>query len=143
MIRRITRRRGVLPAWLAGCAVLLAAAAVPSPGALDTLQPGMWQIRTLGAVKSERSLCVADPAALVRLRHGTAACTQLVISNTSREATVHYSCPGAGWGRTSLRLESPVQATIDTQGIAENAPFAFKAEARRTGSCAPIRSSSR
>lgn len=130
---------------LAGLIVAaMAAAPPPAPSALDTLQPGMWRIRLLGVKETPPLLlCVADPAALVQLRHRAATCSRMVISNAARETTVHYSCPGAGWGRTSLRVESAVQAAIDTQGIADNAPFAFRAEARRTGACAPVHSSSR
>lgn len=132
-------------AVLAGSIVPATAAAPrPASSALDALRPGMWQVRTLGVKEAPPLLlCVADPATLVQLRHRAAACSRLVISNAAHDTTVHYSCPGAGWGRTSLRVESAAQVMIDTQGIADNAPFAFKAEARRTGACAPVRSSSR
>jgi hypothetical protein len=71
----------------------------------------------------------------MQLQHGATACSRLVIGNEKASATVHYSCPGAGWGRTTLRVETPRLARIDTQGIANNAPFAFSAEARRIGAC--------
>ena len=132
---------------LLGAAVLVLAATAaphPTPSALDTLQPGLWQIRMLGnGGGPARQLCLADPVALVQLRHGAAICTRLVISSAGHDTTVHYSCPGGGWGRTSVYVESPDQVSIDSQGIAENAPFSFKAEAKRSGSCGAIRSSSR
>jgi len=65
----------------------------------------------------------------------------LVIKDDSDRATVHYTCPGLGWGRTSLLVETPRLVRINSQGIAGRAPFAFDAEARRTGECdgPPIR----
>jgi hypothetical protein len=63
------------------------------------------------------------------------ACSRLVIENERTSATVHYSCPGAGWGRTTLRITTPRSARIDTQGIAANAPFDVSVDARRTGDC--------
>lgn len=101
--------------------------------ALAMLQPGLWQLRAEG--EPTLNVCVADPYALIQLRHKAGGCTRLVIANEKASATVHYSCPGAGWGRTTLRAETPRLARIDTQGIAENAPFAFVAEARRIGPC--------
>ncbi len=129
---------------LLGAAVVLLPAATPrpAPAPLAALQPGLWQIRMLGA-GPQRELCLADPTALVQLRHGAASCTRLVISSFGHDATIHYSCPGSGWGRTSVYVESPDQVSIDSQGIAENAPFAFKAEAKRTGRCTRARPSSR
>ena len=143
MGRKFAWGRGFLPG---GAMLLLAAtpAPHPAPNALDALQPGMWEIRMLGpGAATRRRLCLADPAALVQLRHGAASCTRLVISNSARNITVHYSCSGGGWGRTSLYVESPDQVSIDSQGIAGNAPFSFKADAKRAGGCAPLRSSSR
>lgn len=118
-------------------AVAVASAAVaevrPSLPALATLQTGLWQLRAEG--EAPRNICVADPHSLIQLRHRTAACTRLVIASEKSSATVHYSCPGAGWGRTTLRVETPRLARIDSQGIADNEPFAFTAQARRIGPC--------
>ena len=98
------------------------------------LEPGLWQVREDG--QASRKMCVADPSTLVQLRHANMPCSRLVIANQPGAATVHYSCPGAGWGRTTLKVVTPRAVTIDTQGIADNAPFAFTADARRVGDCA-------
>lgn len=122
--------------FAAGGAIAASAAALegrPSIPALARLQPGLWQLRTAGGPTA--NICVADPYALIQLRHKAGGCTRLVIANEQASATIHYSCPGAGWGRTTLRAETPRLARIDSQGIAENAPFAFVAEARRIGPC--------
>ena len=124
---------------LSVCAVAIGASAAlsqvqaPRLAALAMLQPGLWQVRAEG--EPQRNVCVGDANALIQLRHKANACTRLVIANEKSSATIHYSCPGAGWGRTTLRVETPRLARIDTQGIVDNAPFAFIAEARRIGSC--------
>jgi len=122
---------------LAGAGAVSAWAATPevSPplSALAMLQPGLWQLKTEG--EALRKVCIADPYALIQLRHRANACGRLVIANEKSTATIHYSCPGAGWGRTTIRAETPRLARIDTQGIADNEPFAFTAEARRLGPC--------
>jgi hypothetical protein len=131
--RRTLCRAFFMIAW--GTAIGSAAASEVRPplSALMTLEPGLWQLRTAG--EPPRSICVADPHTLVQLRHKANACTRLVIANEKSAATVHYSCPGAGWGRTTVRVETPRLARIDSQGIADNAPFAFVTEARRVGPC--------
>jgi hypothetical protein len=49
--------------------------------------------------------------------------------------TVHYTCPGSGHGRTTIRKETNRLVQIDTQGIASGSPFSRTFEARRGGSC--------
>jgi len=128
-------------ALLALGAVLLVSPAASAPqtgkvGALARLEPGQWQLRDLDNARAVRqSICVADPAALIQIRHRGSPCSRLVISQDVKEATVHYTCPANGFGRTSLRVETPRLAQIDTQGVIGNAPFAYRAEARRIGPC--------
>jgi hypothetical protein len=57
------------------------------------------------------------------------------VNDENRFVTVHYTCPGAGYGRTQIRLESAQLVQVDSQGIAQGFPFDFTAEARRVGSC--------
>lgn len=124
----------VLGGICAASALGAANSEVRSPlSALAMLQPGLWQLKTEG--EAPRNVCIADPYALIQLRHRTNACGRLVIANKKSSATIHYSCPGAGWGRTTIKAETPRLAHIDTQGIADNEPFAFTAEARRLGAC--------
>ena len=104
--------------------------------ALARLEPGLWQLRNLEDNRVQpQSICVADPAMLMQVQHRNSPCSRLVIENDAKGATVHYTCPAGGFGRTSLRVETPRLAKIDTQGISGNAPFAYRAEARRVGSC--------
>lgn len=110
---------------------------------LARLEPGLWQLRDLDdAGVRHPPICVADPAMLMQLQHRNSPCSRLVISSDTKGATVHYTCPANGFGRTSLRIETPRLAQIDTQGISGNAPFAYRVEARRTGSCSSARTRS-
>ena len=126
--------------------VLVAAAALAAPAvsqrgggvnALAKLQPGLWQLRILGGGGGTRlaPICLGDPAVLTQLQHRQAPCSRLVVAQDSQGATVHYTCPQGGYGQTALRVETPRLVQIDTQGIADNVPFAFRAEARLVGGC--------
>lgn len=136
----------MLNAWLGRAAFALGALVVLSapsmaqpqaaPVALAKLQPGLWQLRSLDRPGSTpQSMCFADPGMMVQVEHKGAPCSRVVIANGASGTTVHYTCPANGFGRTSVKVESPQSATIDTQGIAGNAPFAYRAAARRVGSC--------
>ena len=104
--------------------------------ALSSVQPGLWDIRSRDNPDANRSFCMSDAKILLQLRHPNNVCTRYVISNNQREATVQYSCAASGNGRTTVRVETPRLVQIDTQGIADQSPFAFSAEARRLGDCA-------
>ena len=131
--------RGRLRWGALGLAGLFAVAApvlafsVPKVEALAKLEPGRWQLREPDG--AERSICLADPAALMQLEHEGVTCDREVLASESGAATVEYSCPGRGFGRTSIRVETPRLARIDTQGLADGRPFAYRVEARKTGGC--------
>jgi hypothetical protein len=110
-----------------------APATVSVPDALKQLEPGSWQIEVEG--RPNRQLCLADPMALVQIEHDQTGCTRFVVANEPRSATVQYSCARAGWGRSTLRVSTPRQVSISTQGIARNAPFDYKVAAHRVGEC--------
>lgn len=136
-----------LAAGLAIAALTIAASPPKSadqPLALSRLQPGLWQIRELGNDRATpQMLCIADPAMLLQVKHHKEPCSRLVIADEADEATVHYTCPANGFGRTWMRVETPRLAKIDTQGIVNKAPFAFRAEVRLVGPCSPKRSARR
>ncbi len=108
----------------------------PTIAALQVIQPGQWALRSRSDPAQSRALCLGDPALLLQLRHGTAACTRFVVTNDPRGATVQYRCPGAGNGRTTIKVETPRLIQIDSQGIANNEPFMVEFEGRRVGECA-------
>lgn len=102
---------------------------------LDTLQRGQWTISARDG-SPPRSICLGDPAQLVQLRHvGSAGCKRFVVENEPGRMTVQYTCPGNGYGRTSIRRETASLIQLSSQGIAGGRPFQFRGEARRTGAC--------
>lgn len=128
--------RRAAPALILAAGLSLASPAVAQPvlNALTPIEPGQWQLTVAG--EKPRAMCVASPEALFQIRHRANACSRLVIADGKSSATVHYSCPGTGWGRTTLRVSTRGSVRISTQGIADNAPFDFEGVARRTGECA-------
>lgn len=123
---------------LAGSAGLLVAAAPVQRAAealLARVPTGRWQLHEIGSAAPPRAVCIADTQQLLQVRHGAAACARFVIDAGPRTATVHYTCPGAGHGRTMLTVEEPGLLRIQTQGIAGGQPFDMDLEARRMGAC--------
>ena len=121
-----------------GLAGLLAAApvfafALPELEFFAGLEQGRWELRDPAG--SPRSICLRDPAAFVQLEHSGVSCKQEVVAGDKSGATVQYSCPGRGYGHTSIRIETPRLARIDTQGLVDGRPFSYRVEARKVGSC--------
>lgn len=123
---------GVAMISAAGAAGLVQA---PSLVALDAIEPGQWQLREIGTTTPPRSLCIIDPATLLQIEHGSARCTRFVVTDQPRAATISYNCPGAGSGRTTIKLESSKDFHLDTQGINGGAPFDKGYQAHRLGPC--------
>lgn len=124
--------------WL--CPVVLAAAPVaaqaPGLAMLGTLERGQWQLQDREDPSAPvRNLCLGDARLLLQLRHERAQCSRYIVEDGPRSVTVHYTCPGAGHGRTTIRKETSRLVQIDTQGIANGAPFSIAYEARRVGAC--------
>ena len=123
---------------LAACALAGATAVpaqAPSLAMLDRLEKGSWQLRERGKDAVLQTFCVGDARRMIQIQHPRATCSRYVIEDTPNSVTVHYTCPGAGHGRTTIRSETNRLVQIDTQGIAEGKPFSQAIEARRTGGC--------
>jgi hypothetical protein len=112
-----------------------APARAPELAVLTRVETGQWQLKEPGATAIARSICVVDPAVLLQLGHSGAQCSRFVITDTPDTATVHYTCPGAGHGRTVIAMETPRLLRIQTQGMAGGAPFDLDYEGRRIGAC--------
>lgn len=132
---RVRLRRGAF--GLAGVIAVAApvfALALPNLEALAKLERGRWQVNDAQGAAAQ-SVCLGEPAALVQLEHRGLSCEQEVLASAAGAATVQYTCTGRGFGRTSIRVETPRLARIETQGLADGRPFAYRVEARRVGSC--------
>lgn len=116
-------------------AAVPAVAQAPTLAMLDALERGQWQLRDSDNPTASRGLCLSDGRQLLQLRHDRNQCSRYIIEDTPQAVTVHYTCPGAGHGRTTIRRETNRLVQVDTQGIANGAPFSMAYEARRTGTC--------
>lgn len=137
-MKRFGTASGVVLAALGAGALASAGSAQDTAtlNALAKLRAGLWELRDLdNRGEPIESVCVADPNILMQIQHRNSPCSRLVIGNGPEAATVHYTCPAQGFGRTSIRVETPRLARIDTQGISSGIPFAYRLEARRLGPC--------
>lgn len=120
---------------MAVAGLLLIGASEPSLTALAAIESGQWVLRVPGATGPAKSFCLGDARQLLQIQHPAISCTRFVIANTATTATVHYTCPGAGHGRTTVRVETPRLIHVESQGIADKAPFDWVLTGRRTGLC--------
>lgn len=126
------------PTLMGAAAMLLLATpgVAQAPAALASLQNGIWELRDVGRSSgSPEHICVRNAERLIQIHHAGNACPRRVLSSDSRSVTIRYECSGSGWGRTTLNVETPRLARIDTQGIDGGSPFHNVYEARRTGDC--------
>lgn len=127
--------------WTPALGMMLVLAAVPASArppriaALQSLQPGEWELRARGEEQHPRRICARDVRRLLQTEHARHACRMFVISDSNNAASVTYDCAAAGSGRTDIRVETPRLAQIRSQGVANGAPFASAMEARRVGDC--------
>ena len=129
------RMVSVIAGWamVIGGAAWAAPAQAPRFAALDTMQPGLWQLRDVG--EASRTMCVRDPVSLFQLRNRGAQCTRFVIENGPTVATVHLTCPGRGHSRTTITVQTPRLVHIESEGLEGGAPFSYDIQARRVGEC--------
>jgi hypothetical protein len=127
-------RRGALGlAGLTAVAAPVFAFALPDLEAFSKLERGRWQLRD--SAGAPRAICLGDPTALIQLEHEGVSCALEVVASDKAAATIQYSCPGRGFGHTSVRVETPRLARIDTQGLVDGRPFSYRSEARKVGAC--------
>jgi hypothetical protein len=115
--------------------LLATAADAPPLTALVQLQPGKWLLTSQDSSFAPRTVCIGDAKVLLQIQHPVTTCSRFVVANDPRRAVVSYSCPGTGNGLTTVRVETPRLAQIDTQGVLSGSPFDLTIEARRTGEC--------
>ena len=134
--RGVRARRGRLLAAAAALGAAPAYALVAGhAAALSKIERGRWHVRELDSAVASATLCLGDPAQILRFAHRNASCTADVFEDGARGATIQYSCPGRGFGHTHVRVETPRAMLIDTQGLSNGRPFSYRLEARRVGAC--------
>ena len=101
---------------------------------LGRLEAGLWQLRSLEGGRRLAAVCLGERWLLAQLRHRRTGCTRTLVGRSRDRIEVRYSCPGA-FGQTSIRVETPRLARIQSQGVDNGVPFGFRVEARRVGPC--------
>jgi len=122
--------------------LMLAGIGLAAPLAATTILPpaiggagGLWAVSKSATGANAEKRCVPQAAVLAQWEHRSAQCTRVVISSTSTDAVIHYTCPGGGFGRSHLRVITPRTLRIETQGISQGYPFNYVLHARRIGDC--------
>lgn len=113
---------------------LPAAAQGPELAMLDGLTKGGWSLRIRDS-GSEQRICLRDGRELIQIQHRQPGCSRFVVTDQADQVVVQYTCRGNGYGRTSIRRESPGLVQVQSQGIHNGTPFSFTAEARHAGAC--------
>ncbi|HEX7709462.1 MAG TPA: hypothetical protein VF418_00855 [Sphingomonadaceae bacterium] len=101
---------------------------------LAGLADGAWELTFRDGTATDR-ICVHSGRELIQVRHRAAQCSRYVVDDKPNQVTVQYTCPGEGYGRTSIRRETGQLVQIDSQGIEKGMPFHITGEARRAGAC--------
>ena len=128
-------RVGKLGLISSGCgALLLTLAAAQRPASLAAVEGGQWEIDRLGPGERPK-LCVSDPMIFANFEHRAKTCTRVIISDGPGGAVIHYTCTGGGFGQSRVKALTPRSLRVETQGIADNAPFQYVFQARRLGTC--------
>lgn len=96
---------------------------------------GLWEVSKSATGTGAERICAPDPALLAQWEHRRSQCTRVVISSTSEQAVIHYTCAKGGFGQSTVKVVTPRTLRIDTQGISDGFPFAYVLHARRVGSC--------
>lgn len=118
----------------AGAVLFVALAATSKPPVLSQISGGLWEISGPRGAPVTR-LCVPQPPLLAQVEHRSAKCSQTVLRNDPASALIEYSCAGGGFGHSKITMLTPRSVRIETQGIADQAPFAYVVKARRVGNC--------
>ena len=126
-----------LSASIIGAMTLAAATAVaaPKPAALAQAVPGLWEISGYPGAKTPARECLGNLEVLAQYEHRHLNCVASLVSDHAPASVIQYSCPGGGFGRTTLTMITPRSLRIETQGISDNLPFNYVLQARRVGDC--------
>lgn len=126
--------RAIIGALVLSAATFPVAAQTDGLAMLAGLAKGEWTVTPRNG-SAARKICVRTGRELIQIRHSQPNCNRFVVEDGSAAVSVQYTCPGNGYGRTSIRRETASLVQIQSQGIADGLPFQVAAEARRTGSC--------
>ena len=131
----MTNRRVPLIAIGAALAIAAAGAAAQNASVLAQAAPGLWELDGVPEARGKVRQCFGKLSALVQYEHRSRSCKPVTLSDSGKTMVVHYTCAGSDFGRTSVKVITPRNIKVDTQGISDGLPFAYTIEARRVGEC--------
>ena len=102
---------------------------------LSGAAPGLWEMTGVQGKKSAVRECLPKLAALGQYEHRGRTCTATTLSDDGKVMLITYTCGAKDFGRTSIKLVTPRNLRVETQGISEGMPFSYTVEARRVGEC--------
>lgn len=126
-----------IAACVAVLAITAAAVAADKPKTLSAAAPGLWELTGVQGSKTPVRECLINLAALGQYEHRARTCKATTQSDTGKVTVINYTCAGSDFGRTSIKFVTPRNLRVETQGISDGLPFAYKIEARRVGECKP------
>lgn len=129
------KRRIWIAATVAALAITAAATAAEKPKALAAAAPGLWELTGVQGAKTPVRECLASLAALGQYEHRAKSCKATTLSDNGKVTVINYTCGPSDFGRTSIKVITPRNLKVDTQGIADGLPFGYTIEARRVGEC--------
>lgn len=131
----MSSRRLRIAALCTALTIASAGAFAQKLGVLAESTPGMWELTGAPGARGKVRECVANVASLAQYEHRGRTCKATVLSDSGKAAVVHYTCAGSDFGRTAIKVITPRNLKLDSQGISDGLPFAFTIEARRIGEC--------
>ena len=133
-VSKSLRRSIAVAGVIAGTLVAPALANAPELAMLDSLASGGWELNYRDGDAREK-ICLRTGRELIQIHHRNVQCSHYVVDDGPTRVTVQYTCPGDGYGRTSIRRETPRLVQIESSGIEGGLPFHISAEGRHVGSC--------
>lgn len=131
----MNRRFLIVAATAAAAAIAVGASAADTPKTLSGAAPGLWELTGVEGSKTPVRACLTKLSELGQYEHRARTCTATTLSDTGKVMVVNYSCGAGDFGRTSIKLVTPRNLRVETQGISDGLPFGYKIEARRVGEC--------
>jgi hypothetical protein len=106
-------------------------------------QPGLWELSGMQGSRVPARLCIADLTQLAQIEHRGRSCKRTAIRQAAGSATFTYECAPNEYGRSEIKMVTPRNFKIVSQGIAGGLPFSHTVQARRLGDCQPKSAPSR
>src|SRR4029453_6093329 len=90
----------------AGLAAAVARGAASLPPVIAE-SGGLWEVSHNATGTGAEKSCVPQAVVLAQWEHRRAQCARVVISSTTTEAVIHYTCPGGDFAHSMVKVITP------------------------------------